>query len=138
MVNLMKINIKDQAKAYLTSKIPAGKHVFLALDDGSSKFSKLGGSCSIGNKFQLVVADQSDPEYGVELENNAGLTMTTAEAETTFLGNGLALDYKNASLKLTDDSGVLDGAVTVDAYTTPTEDKNAMKAEMSELGGKIC
>ncbi|GAB5051663.1 iron-sulfur cluster biosynthesis family protein [Pediococcus ethanolidurans] len=134
----MKINIKDQAETYLASKISAGKHVFLALDDGSSKFSKLGGSCAIGNKFQLVVADQEDPEYSVTLENNAGFTMTTAEPETTFLGNGLALDYKNASLRLTDDSGVLDGAVTVDTYQAPTKDKQAMKAEMSELGGKIC
>ncbi|GEN96082.1 iron-sulfur cluster biosynthesis family protein [Pediococcus ethanolidurans] len=134
----MKINIKDQAETYLANKISAGKHVFLALDDGSSKFSKLGGSCAIGNKFQLVVADQEDPEYSVTLENNAGFTMTTAEPETTFLGNGLALDYKNASLRLTDDSGVLDGAVTVDTYQAPTKDKQAMKDEMSELGGKIC
>lgn len=138
MVDLMKINIKGQAATYLASKVPAGKHVFLALDDGSSKFSKLGGTCAIGNKFQLVVADNADAEYNVTLENNAGLTMTTAEPELTFLGNGLALDYKNAALRLTDDSGVLDGAVSVDNYQAPVQDKEAAKAEMAELGGKIC
>lgn len=134
----MKINIKDEAQTYLAKKIPAGKHVFLALDDGSSKFSKLGGSCSIGNKFQLVVTDQSDSDYAVALDNNADLYMTTGDPETTFLGNGLALDYKNASLKLTDDSGVLDGAVTVENHKAPTQDKAAMKDEMTTLGGKIC
>ncbi|WP_125982642.1 iron-sulfur cluster biosynthesis family protein [Loigolactobacillus iwatensis] len=134
----MKINIKQAAATYLAAKIPAGKNVFLALDDGSNKFSKLGGSCSIGNKFQLVVADQADAEYNIGLDNNLGLTLTTAQPETTFLGNGLALDYNNAMLKLTDDSGILDGAVTVEPYTAPTQDQEALKAEMTELGGKIC
>ncbi|WP_412989506.1 iron-sulfur cluster biosynthesis family protein [Pediococcus siamensis] len=134
----MKINIKEQAANYLADKIPAGKHVFLALDDGSSKFSKLGGSCAIGNKFQFVVADEGDDEYQIPLENNAELNLTTAEPETTFLGNGLALDYKNATLRLSDDSGVLDGAVTVENYQAPTQDKAAAKKEMTELGGKIC
>ncbi|ANK59555.1 iron-sulfur cluster biosynthesis family protein [Loigolactobacillus backii] len=134
----MKINIKQAAATYLATKIPVGKNVFLALDDGSNKFSKLGGSCSIGNKFQLVVADQADAEYNIEVDNNLGLTLTTAQPETTFLGNGLALDYNNAMLKLTDDSGILDGAVTVAPATVPTQDQKALKAEMTELGGKIC
>ncbi|MFD0897872.1 iron-sulfur cluster biosynthesis family protein [Loigolactobacillus binensis] len=134
----MNINIKPAAAAYLATKIPAGKHVFLALDDGSSKFSKLGGSCTIGNKFQLVVAAAADAEYNVAIANNANLTLTTATPETTFLGSGLALDYHNAMLKLTDDSGILDGAVTVDDYVMPTQDQQALKAEMTALGGKIC
>lgn len=37
----MNINIKAAAATYLANKIPAGKHVFLALDDGSNKFLKV-------------------------------------------------------------------------------------------------
>ncbi|MFD1317369.1 iron-sulfur cluster biosynthesis family protein [Loigolactobacillus zhaoyuanensis] len=134
----MKINIKAAASDYLANKELSGKHVFLALDDGSNKFSTLGGSCAIGNKFQLVIADQADPDYDLVLDNNAGLTLTTAEPETTFLSNGLALDYQNAMLKLTDDSGILDGAVTIAPIAVPTQNQQALKAEMAALGSKIC
>lgn len=134
----MNINIKAAAATYLANKIPAGKHVFLALDDGSNKFSKLGGSCAIGNKFQLVIADQADAEYDVVLDNKAGLNLTSATPEMAFLGSGLALDYNSGLLKLTDDSGVLDGAVSVADYVAPTADEQALKAEMQALGGKIC
>ncbi|MDC4185274.1 iron-sulfur cluster biosynthesis family protein [Loigolactobacillus coryniformis] len=130
----MKINIKPDALTYLAKKIPNGKRIFLALDDGSSKFSKLGGSCTIGNKFQLVVADTGDTEYDQIIDNNAGLTLTTAQPELTFLGNGLALDYRNAMLKLTDDSGILDGAVTI----ADAPEEIVSKKDMVELGGKIC
>ncbi|MFC6169150.1 iron-sulfur cluster biosynthesis family protein [Loigolactobacillus jiayinensis] len=130
----MKINIKSAAATYLANKVPAGKHVFLALDDGSTKFSKLGGSCTIGNKFQLVIADTADAEYNVVIDNNADLTLTTAQPELTFLGSGLALDYQNAMLRLTDDSGILDGAVTIGAAPEQT----VSKKEMVDLGGKIC
>lgn len=134
----MDITIKPAAKDYLANKVSAKDHVFLALDDGSSKFSKLGGSCAIGNKFQLVVSDNSDADYDETLANDADLDMTTAMPETMYLGHGLTLDYKNGSLALRDDSGVLDGAVTIDRYQAPTADDEARRKEMQELGGKIC
>lgn len=134
----MQLTIKPEAATYLNGKVAAGALVFLALDDGSSKFSKLGGSCAIGNKFQLVVTDRPDVDYAVALENNADFTITTAEPELMYLGNGLTLDYKNASLQLRDDSGVLDGAVTVDHYQAPSESDQAKREMMQQLGGKIC
>lgn len=134
----MKIAIKDQAKAYLDKKVTPSSHIFLALDDGSSKFSKLGGSCAIGNKFQLVVSDQADAEYSLPLDNDAGLNITTAMPETMYLANGLTLDFKNAALALKDDSGILDGAVMVEQYQAPTEEENKLREEMKSLGGKIC
>ena len=109
----MKINITENAKDYLLKKDIDGKHIFLALDDGSSKFSKLGGSCAIGNKFQLVISSVPDQAYTDTIENDADLNLTTGKEEANYLGNGLKLDYKMGLLKLSDDSSILDGAVTV-------------------------
>ncbi len=63
----MNITIKHAAKDYLAGKFIAGQHLFLALDDGSSKYSQLGGSCAIGNKWQIVVADAPDADYASRL-----------------------------------------------------------------------
>jgi hypothetical protein len=135
----MKINITENAQNYLAKKDIDGKHIFLALDDGSSKFSKLGGSCAIGNKFQLVVSPVEDQDYSTTIENNADLDLTMGKEEATFLGEGLALDYKMGLLKLTDNSGILDGAVTVQNYEpADVQDKEELSKDMKDLGTKIC
>ncbi|ETC78282.1 hypothetical protein N574_0118860 [Lactiplantibacillus plantarum 2165] len=82
----MKINIKDDAQAYLADKIPAGSQVILTTDDGSNKYSSLGGSCAIGNKFQLVILKAADPDYTTPLENNAGYVMHVAPADEATWG----------------------------------------------------
>ncbi|TLQ05747.1 iron-sulfur cluster biosynthesis family protein [Pediococcus stilesii] len=135
----MKINITENAQQYLSGKGVDNKYVFLALDDGSSKFSKLGGSCAIGNKFQLVVSPAADTDYTDSIENNADLELTSSKEEETYLGSGLSLDYKMGLLKLSDNSGVLDGAVSVQQYEPKdVQDKASMKKDMQELGNKIC
>lgn len=73
----MKINIKDDAQKYLADKIPAGSTMILTTDDGSNKYSSLGGSCAIGDKFQLVILNENDPKYTVPIENNAGYKLAT-------------------------------------------------------------
>ncbi|MEJ6347879.1 iron-sulfur cluster biosynthesis family protein [Holzapfeliella sp. He02] len=109
----MKLKIKESAAKYLQEKMPSSdSYVFLALDDGSNKFSDLGGTCAIGDKFQFVFSSQPDEDYNQEIENNAGLKVSTSKEENAFLGENLILDYKNASLVLSDDSGILDGAVS--------------------------
>jgi hypothetical protein len=137
---MMQINIKDTAQAYLKDKLPADAHIFLATDDGSSKFSKLGGSCAIGNKFQLVVSPTADVDYQTPLVNNVGYQLFISEGEKTFLGNGLNLAYKNAGLVLSDDSGLLDGGVTVTAVdqAAVSKDDTQRRDEMQTLGHKIC
>ncbi|GAF40450.1 hypothetical protein FC83_GL001227 [Agrilactobacillus composti DSM 18527 = JCM 14202] len=136
----MQINIKDTAQAYLKDKLPAEAYIFLATDDGSSKFSKLGGSCAIGNKFQLVVSTTADADYQTPLVNNAGYRLFISDGEKTFLGNGLSLAYKNAGLVLSDDSGLLDGGVTVTALNQAAvaKDDDRRRDEMQTLGQKIC
>ena len=128
----MKITIKPEALTYLRTKMAPEERVFLALDDGSSKYSQLGGSCAIGNKYQLVLTTATDPDYAIAVENEAGLALTTGDPELMYLGNGLVLDYQQAALVLRDDSGILDGAVMVN-HPAP------LTAEVQQsIGNKIC
>ena len=126
------------AVTYLNEHVAKDQHLFLALDDGSSKYSKLGGSCAIGNKYQIVVTNQDDQDYALPLENDAGLKLTTGDPETDYFGSGLTLDFKNASLALRDDSGILDGAVTLNQVTSTPQNDDKRREEMKSLGGKIC
>ncbi|MFC6163782.1 iron-sulfur cluster biosynthesis family protein [Lactiplantibacillus dongliensis] len=135
----MKINIKDDAQAYLADKIPAGSRVILTTDDGSNKYSSLGGSCAIGNKFQLVILKVADPDYTTPLENNAGYEMATTPADAMYLGNGLNIARWHNALALKDDSGMLDGALSVVDWRTVTPETEAERREkMQTIGTKIC
>lgn len=134
----MEINIKEAAQDYLATKLIPGERLLLALDDGSSKYSKLGGTCAIGNKFQLVIADAPDPDYAEALANNADLNLTTGALELTYLGHGLTMDYRNGMLNLRDDTGILDGAVTIARAQPLSKEEAARREEMKALGGKIC
>ncbi len=85
----VQINIKDEAQELIKKHVKLGQVVILTLDDGSNKYSTLGGTCTIGADFQLIVTDQKDPEYPVVMENNAGLEMYTSDNELAFLTDGL-------------------------------------------------
>lgn len=133
----MDITIKPDALAYLQTKMGSQERLFLALDDGSSKYSQLGGTCAIGNKYQLVISDQADPDYAIPLTNDAGLALTTGDLEEMYLGHGLVLDYQLATLGLRDDSGVLDGAVMLNRPVVVVDD-DALKAQRQAIGNQIC
>lgn len=47
----MEIIIKEAAKEYLENQLDVEKDLLLAADDGSNEYSKIGGSCAIGDKF---------------------------------------------------------------------------------------
>lgn len=51
----MQITIKPEALKLLQDKADKGQTVLLALNDGSTKYSKVGGSCIVGANFQLVI-----------------------------------------------------------------------------------
>ncbi|MBA1393714.1 iron-sulfur cluster biosynthesis family protein [Lactobacillus sp. XV13L] len=112
----VKMNIKPAAAAKLQSKVTDGQVVLLALNDGSNKYSSVGGTCTIGANFQFVILAQKDPDFSVKVENNAGLDLYTSPAEMQFLENSLVVDEKNTALNLADDSGVIDGAVTINEH----------------------
>ncbi|MFD1465060.1 iron-sulfur cluster biosynthesis family protein [Lapidilactobacillus mulanensis] len=132
----MEIKIKDAAKEYLENKITSNDIVLLALDDGSNKFSNLGGSCTIGSKFQFVVTDKMEPEFDQPLENNLGLKLYTGKPELMYLIDGLNVDYRMGFLSLSDNSGIIDGAVSVTKYEAPTDAE--VEEQMKTLGNKIC
>ncbi|TOD00991.1 hypothetical protein CGJ73_25315, partial [Vibrio parahaemolyticus] len=58
--------------------------------------------------------------------------------ETDYFGSGLTLDFKNASLALRDDSGILDGAVTLNKNAALPQNDAQRRDDMTKLGGKIC
>jgi len=135
----MKINIKDVAKTYLADKIPAGSTVILTTDDGSNQYSSLGGSCAIGDKFQLVILKDADPKYTVELENDADYKMTTSPSDADLLRDGLNIDFTHNTLALKDNSGILDGALSVvDWRNVKPETAKERREKMLALGDKIC
>lgn len=88
----------------------------MALDDGSTKYSKKGGTCTVGDSFQFVTLEKLDPKYNIKIENNAGLDLYTAEPETTYFEPGLVLNARASTLSLSSDSGIIDGGVTVSQY----------------------
>ena len=59
--NAISINIKPDAAEIIKSKMDADHQiVILALDDGSTKYSKKGGTCTIGDSFQFVILAEKD------------------------------------------------------------------------------
>ncbi|PMD72270.1 iron-sulfur cluster biosynthesis family protein [Companilactobacillus nuruki] len=135
----MKIDIKPEAQTYLANKIPAGVRMILTTDDGSNKYSSLGGSCAIGDKFQLVVLKDADPDYTVPLENNAGYEMSTSPSDEDLLSNGLNISLWHNALALKDNSGILDGALSVvDWRNVKPETADERRKKMETLGDQIC
>ncbi|MDE6547197.1 MAG: iron-sulfur cluster biosynthesis family protein, partial [Lactobacillus sp.] len=96
--------------------------------------SKLGGTCTIGANFQLVVLDNKDPELSIKFKNNKYQDMYTSDKELAFLDNGLVLNARNAVLSLSSNEGVIDGGVTISEF----KGEKLSADEMKKLGGKIC
>jgi len=135
----MKINIKEEAQTYIATKIPAGSKIILTTDDGSNKYSSLAGSCAIGDKFQLVVLKEDDPNYTIPLENNAGYDMSTSQNDADLVTAGLNISMWHNALALKDNSGILDGALSlVDWRNVKPETAAQRREKMLALGDKIC
>ncbi|HIW71319.1 MAG TPA: iron-sulfur cluster biosynthesis family protein [Candidatus Levilactobacillus faecigallinarum] len=134
----MQIKIKDDAKAYLEAHVDTTGILLLTTDDGSNRYSTLGGSCAIGNKFQVVALTEPDPAYQVPLDNADGYQLFTSKDDAIYLGNGLVLDRAHNQLALHDDSGMLDSAVGLVTYTAEEKSKLDLKKEMQTLGTRIC
>lgn len=130
----VEIKIKDDAKAIMNKKIRPNQVVLLALNDGSNGYSKLGGTCTIGANFQFIALDHKDPEFTILVKNNAGFEMYTSDKELAFLDAGLVLNARNATLALSDNEGIVDGAVSIEEF----HEHKLTKEEMRKLGGKIC
>lgn len=129
----VKMNIKPDAVKIIEKKIDKNHPiVLLALNDGSNKYSMIGGTCTIGANFQFVTVKERDPEYNIKIENNANFDLYTAKPEMGFLEDNLVVDAQNAALSLSDDSGIIDGAVS----TSKFDGSEVTKKDMLE--GKTC
>lgn len=128
------LKIKPDAEKIIMGKVKPGQIIILALNDGSNGYSKLGGTCTIGANFQLVVLEKKDPEFSIPVKNNLNLEMYTSPDELSFLDAGLVLNARNSVLALSDNEGIVDGAVTIEEFSG----KKLSKEEMEKLGGKIC
>lgn len=126
------INIKDKAKAFIDHKSGDKKVLLLALDDGSNKYSKQGGTCTIGADYQIVALTQKDSDFNVPVKNNAGYQLYTSKAELGYLDNGLVLNFENNALALSADSGILDGHVKVNVF------KKQVLTAKDYKGGESC
>ncbi|MDF7672859.1 iron-sulfur cluster biosynthesis family protein [Lactobacillus sp. ESL0701] len=128
----IKMNIKPEAAARIKSHVKQDQIVLLALNDGSNQYSKLGGTCTIGANFQFVILDQKDPDFSIAINNNTDLSLFTSPAEMQYLDNNLVVSEKNATMSLADDSGVIDGAVSINEY----QPSAVTKKDLEE--GKTC
>ncbi|WP_201308224.1 iron-sulfur cluster biosynthesis family protein [Companilactobacillus farciminis] len=136
----MKINIKEETQTYLANKnVPTNAKMILTTDDGSNKYSSLGGSCAIGDKFQIVILKDADPNYTIPLENDAGLDLSTSPSDADLLGNGLNIVVWHNALALKDNSGILDGSLAVvDWRNVKPETAEERRDKMIKLGDQIC
>lgn len=134
----MFITIKDAAKTYLTDHVKPGMTLLLTTDDGSNRYSTVGGTCAIGDKFQFVALDGGDSAYPLIVDNEAGLNIRTNADTALYLGNGLILDRVFNQLALRDDTGILDSAVGLITYTAQEKSDLDLKREMQTLGTRIC
>jgi hypothetical protein len=113
--------------------------MILTTDDGSNKYSSLGGSCAIGDKFQIVILKDEDPKYTVDLENNAGYDLKTSPSDADLLTDGLNTSLWHNALALKDNSGILDGALSVvDWRNVKPESAEERREKMVKLGDQIC
>lgn len=135
----MKITIKPAAQEFLAKIIPTNGHVILTTDDDSNKYSSIGATCELADKFQLIILNQDDPKFSTILENNTGYDIRMLPAEEYLLGVDLNIDLKNTKLILQDKSGILDSNLSVvDWRNVAPETEKERFETMQRLGDQIC
>ncbi|MBO1304609.1 iron-sulfur cluster biosynthesis family protein [Enterococcus sp. 669A] len=105
----MKLTIRDQAVDALTNKLDSNSGFILALNDGSNQFSTVGGSCAVGDKFQIIPADEPTGQFQEKLENDQ-FNVYISDEEKVFLGNEVVIDFNErlSTFSLKNESGTLD------------------------------
>lgn len=110
---MAKITITKDALNYLKQEGIADKYLILITDDGGGKYSMSGGACSIGSHFSIIWVNQPDSDYSEVIKNDEGLKIYSSKYDLTLLDNDMTLDYKNGSLALKGESGILDEGVSI-------------------------
>ena len=109
----MKLNIKPQAKEYLSNKIPTKSNLLLTTTDGANNYANNSATCALVYSFQLIIINKPDSKFSIAVDNNAGYQIWMNPAEEYLFNDGLNLDFSHGSLVLSDNGGVMDSAVPV-------------------------
>lgn len=117
---IISLNIKTAAADLLQNKIFDNAVIILALNDGSNKYSTVGGTCTIGANFQLVILSKYDSQYDIKIDNNMNIPMYTSQDELQYFTKGLTLGAKAGVLFLSSDEGIIDSAVSINNKTCHT------------------
>ncbi|BDZ31975.1 iron-sulfur cluster biosynthesis family protein [Lactiplantibacillus sp. WILCCON 0030] len=107
------IKLSEAFVDLLQRKQLTNKNLVLLTDDGGGKYSLHGGACTIGTKFTIIVLDQPDADYPVQLTNTAGIQLWTSAYDLMFLTAGITLDYGQGRISIKDDAHILDQGVQI-------------------------
>lgn len=110
----MKLTISPAAEDYLTQKLGANATFLLTLNDGSNQFSSAGGTCMIGDKYQIVRVRRPVSPYNTQLLTHP-FSVFISNYDRMFLGQSVQLDFRTTSgtLILKDESGLLDNNLVI-------------------------
>ncbi|USS88045.1 iron-sulfur cluster biosynthesis family protein [Fructilactobacillus hinvesii] len=117
----MNLTITDSAMDYIKKRLPDAKYYLLATDDGSNQYSKGGGSCTVGDTFQVVGISKLESPYDVKMDNNQDAPFYTSKNDMSFFDKGMKIDFNHNWLQLKSDSELLDGQMTTNDATKGVE-----------------
>ena len=110
---MAEIKVTRAFKQLMVDKHLADKTLLLIADDGGGRYSLQGGACTIGSNFTLIELDAPDPDYNVELVNDAGLHLYSSDYDLFFLEDGLTIDYRDFQIRLKDNAHWFDDGVRI-------------------------
>ncbi len=105
----MKLIVRDQAAEALAGKLGSNEEFILALNDGSNQFSTVGGSCAVGDKFQIIPTEGPTGQFQEVLDSDR-FKVYISDEEKVFLGNEVIIDFNERlnTFSLKNESGTLD------------------------------
>ncbi|MDT2755942.1 iron-sulfur cluster biosynthesis family protein [Enterococcus asini] len=109
----MKLTISDSAATALEKRLNNTTFI-LALNDGTNQFSTVGGSCAVGDKFQILASQGPKDNYNIPLETPHFHVYISA-GEKDFINEDITLDYNDrlSTFSLKTNAGILDNNLLI-------------------------
>lgn len=109
----MKLTITAPAANALEKRLQSTTFI-LALNDGTNQFSTVGGSCAVGDKFQILASDGPSDQYQLPVECDH-FQVFTSSGEESFINEDITLDYNErlSTFSLKTSSGILDNNLLI-------------------------
>lgn len=109
----MKLTITDSAANALEKRLQSTTFI-LALNDGTNQFSTVGGSCAVGDKFQILASEGPTEQYNLPVASDHFQVFTSA-GEEGFIKEDIKLDYNDrlSTFSLKTSSGILDNNLLI-------------------------